>query len=981
MSSEIFLTLINNMALLVLLGLAYDLLYARKRSQQHFQQSSQRSSQDKESRHTSSSLITGLILGMFAVIIMLLPWQFSSGIVFDTRSILLCIAGLFFGLLPTIITAAAAVAVRIIQGGSGVLTGTLVILFSAAAGLLWKYIWRGKSNLYGFLSVYTLGWVVHAGMLLLMLTLPKTSVIPLLKQLTIPLFIIYPLGTAFLGSLFKMRMDQSAFAEKLQQANERLHVTFRSIGDGVIAADMQGNIELMNASAEHLTQWTQDQAQGKPFHEVFRITDSRTNQEIENPLQRGLQTGKTVDLPAHTKLTAKDGTEYQIADSGAPIRDLHGEIIGFVMIFRNITQEYQMREEIKASRNLYQSIFQNTGTAACIWDENGTITLANTQFAALTGYSLEEITGKKTWMEFAAAENLPKMKEQHDLRRKNREKALKNYEFTLIDKNGQRKNIHLYIDMIPGTNKSIASLLDISTERQLEMELRNTISLLRSLIDSMPDLVFYKTPDGYYQGCNRSFEAFTGKKEQEITGSTDYDLFDAETADFFRFHDRTMFAKMEATRNEEWVTYPDGKKVLLDTIKTPYRNADGEVIGLLGLGRDITELRKVVEEKDQLSSQLNQLQKMDSIGRLAGGIAHDFNNMLNVIHGYTELSLSMLAETDPLHQNLIEILNASERSAEITKKLLTFARKQNNNPVMLDMNAEMNSMLNMLRRLIGENIHLDLFPGEQLQPIKADQTQFYQVVTNLCINARDAIDGSGRISIRTENTVIDDNYCADYVGCIPGEYALLTVSDDGCGMDKETQEKIFEPFFTTKETGAGTGLGLSTVYGIVEQNNGFIHCYSEPGEGTSFKVYFPCYTESGKTDRHAAIEDIPRGHHETILVVEDEDTIRMLTKYILENIDYQVITAETPSEAVQLAEKHKDSIDLLITDVIMPEMNGKELSNTLRKVISDLKVLYISGYTADVFTGRGVLEEGMHFLEKPFSKSEIAKKIRNVLLH
>jgi len=967
MSSEIFLTLVNNMALLVLLGLAYDLL------------AYQRYSQLGKTRKTYSSLITGLILSLIVVIIMLFPWQFRSGIVFDTRSILLCISGLFFGLLPTFITTAAAVVVRIVQGGSGVLTGTLVILFSAAAGLLWKYIWRGKSNLYGFLSVYTLGWVVHTGMLLLMLTLPKTSIIPLLKQLTIPLFIIYPLGTAFLGSLFKMRMDQSAFAEKLQQANERLHVTFRSIGDGVIAADIHGNIELMNASAEQLTQWTQEQAQGKPFNEVFRIADSRTDLQIENPLQRGLQTGETVNLSDHTKLTAKDGTEYQIADSGAPIRDNHGEIVGFVVVFRNITQEYQMREEIKASKNLYQSIFQNTGTAACIWDEHGTITLANTQFAALTGYSLEEITGKKTWMEFAAAEDLQRMKEQHALLRKNRDKALKEYEFTLIDKNGQRKNIHLYIDMIPGTSERIASLLDISTERQLEKELRNTISLLRSLIDSIPDLVFYKTPDGYYQGCNPSFEAFTGKKEQEIIGSTDYDLFDTVTADLFRFHDKSMFAKMETIRNEEWVTYPDGKKVLLDTIKTPYKNADGEVIGLLGVGRDITELRKVVEEKDQLSDQLNQLQKMDSIGRLAGGIAHDFNNMLNVIHGYTELSLSTLAETDPLYQNLAEILNASERSAEITKKLLTFARKQSNNPIILDMNAELRSMLNMLRRLIGENIQLDLIPGDQLWQIKTDQTQFYQVITNLCINARDAIDGSGRISIRTENIVIDDNYCADYVGCIPGDYALLTVSDNGCGMDKETREKIFEPFFTTKEAGEGTGLGLSTVYGIVEQNSGLIHCYSEPGEGTSFRVYFPRYFDSGKADSHAVLRDIPRGHHETILVVEDEQTIRMLTKYILENIDYQVITAETPHEAVQLAEKHKDSIELLISDVIMPEMNGKELSITLRSIIPHLKVLYISGYTADVFAGRGILEEGMHFLEKPFSKSEIAKKIRNVI--
>lgn len=513
----------------------------------------------------------------------------------------------------------------------------------------------------------------------------------------------------------------------------------------------------------------------------------------------------------------------------------------------------------------------------------------------------------------------------------------------------------------------------------MEEDLRNTISLLSSLVNSIPDLIFYKSPEGFYQGCNPSFEQFIGKHEKEIIGKTDYDLFDKETADFFRFHDKNMFAKLEASRNEEWISYPDGEKALLETIKAPYKNADGKLLGLIGIGRDITARRKANDEKENLIKQLQHIQKLESIGRLAGGVAHDFNNMLSVITGFTDLSLEQIQKDNPIYSHLTEVKNAAQRSVDITKKLLAFARKQNIEPKKIDLNKTLENMLNMLRRLIGENIKLDWVPDDKLWPIQADPSQIDQIITNLCINGRDAIEGEGEISIETRNISLNEEYCANHVGFLPGDFVVLTVTDNGCGMDKETQSNIFEPFFTTKDVGKGSGLGLSTVYGIVKQNKGFINIYSEIGGGTSFRVYLPRYADTSKEYEPSPHYETPKGNRESILIVEDEQSIRILTKWMLEKLNYLVVVADSAENAISIAENQENNIDMLITDVVMPEMNGRDLSERLKKIIPQLKVLYMSGYTANVIVHKGILENGLHFMQKPFSQFDIAAKVRETL--
>jgi two-component system, cell cycle sensor histidine kinase and response regulator CckA len=389
--------------------------------------------------------------------------------------------------------------------------------------------------------------------------------------------------------------------------------------------------------------------------------------------------------------------------------------------------------------------------------------------------------------------------------------------------------------------------------------------------------------------------------------------------------------------------------------------------------RDITENLK-------LEAQLQQAQKMESVGRLAGGVAHDFNNMLSVILGYAQLALEKTDPADSRHTDLQEIHTAAIRSATITRQLLAFARKQTITPQVLDLNAIVEGMLNMLRRLIGEDITLTWQPGIDIYSIRMDPSQIDQILANLCVNARDAITGVGNITIETVMVTLDVSYCAYHAGAAPGEYVVLAVKDNGCGMERQILDKIFEPFFTTKDIGKGTGLGLATVYGIVKQNNGFITVYSEPGRGATFKIYLPRHIEEKIEETEQIKTNVQPGLGETILVVEDEAAILRVTGTILNNLGYNVLTANTPKQALSLAEEQTGQIHLLITDMIMPEMNGRDLADLLLSFHPKLKCLFMSGYPASVIVDQNVLAEGMNFLQKPFSKKELSDKVRNILL-
>ena len=423
----------------------------------------------------------------------------------------------------------------------------------------------------------------------------------------------------------------------------------------------------------------------------------------------------------------------------------------------------------------------------------------------------------------------------------------------------------------------------------------------------------------------------------------------------------------------------DGSTFSMEVNSAFIRGIDRQPSKIVYVVRDISKRKQAEEEKARLQAKLEQAQKLESMGRLAGGVAHDFNNMLGVILGHTDLAMLQTDEKHPLYMRFSKIRDAAQRSAALTQQLLAFARCQTITPKVLNINATVTDTLHMLRLLIGENIEVDWLPGHEVYPVKIDPSQFGQLLVNLCVNARDAIVGVGRMSIETERRALDAAYCASNAFLVPGDYIMLTVSDNGCGMDKEIQKKIFEPFFTTKGVGQGTGLGLATVYGIVKQNNGFITAYSEPGQGSAFKIYFPRYVGSEIEDKDEKLASGPRSSGERVLVVEDDALLLDINTTMLQSLGYRVLAAGSPVEALRLAEEHAGIIDLLMTDVVMPEMDGRQLEQRMQITHPRMKCLFMSGYTANVISHHGVLDKGVHFIQKPFTLQDMAMKVRETL--
>ena len=492
------------------------------------------------------------------------------------------------------------------------------------------------------------------------------------------------------------------------------------------------------------------------------------------------------------------------------------------------------------------------------------------------------------------------------------------------------------------------------------------------MLDAMPDMMFRVNREGVFLDYRASVGDLYAS--QDLIGERYRDLMPPEFADLV---DTQIRAALEtgAVQNFEYELTMPGQGVRAYEARMAASGPD-EVTAVV---RDITERRRAQEEKVKLESELQQAQKMESVGRLAGGVAHDFNNMLGVILGHAELALGQVDPVQPLHADLAVIRAAAQRSADLTRQLLAFARKQTIAPRVLDVNEAVTGMLKMLRRLIGESIHLEWQPGGGLWPVRIDPSQLDQILANLCVNARDAIAGVGTVTIRTANGSADEIDCAGFPGAVPGDFVRLMVTDDGCGMDEETLRHIFEPFFTTKGVGEGTGMGLASVYGAVTQNGGFLKVHSVPGAGTTFTMGFPRY--AGTTEQAGARSTTTPGTQgrETILLVEDEALILDLTKRALELRGYTVLAAATPGEAIRIATGYTGPIHLLMSDVVMPEMNGRALAKHLLALRPDLKRLFMSGYTADIVAHHGVLEEGTPFLRKPFSLDDAAEKVRQTL--
>ena len=530
--------------------------------------------------------------------------------------------------------------------------------------------------------------------------------------------------------------------------------------------------------------------------------------------------------------------------------------------------------------------------------------------------------------------------------------------------------------LAPAVRRALQESLTRRDRKRAEEALEESEIRMRRILDAVDEGFIVIDRDYRILSANRAFCDLVGFPEDQVIGRLCHEISHQNPQPCFESGDECPVKRTFETGRSHvaFHTHEDafGARYFVELKSYPIVDRSGTLTSAIETIIDVTDKR-------ELQEQLVQSQKMESIARLAGGVAHDFNNMLSVIMGHTELVMGQMTPSHPLFANLGEIHKAADHSAALVRQLLAFARKQTVAPRVLDLNETVAGMLKMLRPLIGEDIDLVWLPGEDVWPVKMDPSQIDQILANLCVNARDAIAGVGRITIETGMATIDPEFCAHHPDLIPGEYASLTVSDDGCGMGRETLSKIFEPFFTTKEVGRGTGLGLATVYGIVKQNNGIINAHSEPGRGTTLKLCLPRYAAKTEEEpRQSHTLPAPSGH-ETILLVEDEFSILNMARLMLEKLGYRVLSASMPREAMRLVNAHKGEIRLLIVDVVMPEMNGRELAKQVEALCPDLACLYMSGYSGDIIAQHSMLDEDLHFIQKPFSMQDLAAKVREAL--
>ena len=508
-------------------------------------------------------------------------------------------------------------------------------------------------------------------------------------------------------------------------------------------------------------------------------------------------------------------------------------------------------------------------------------------------------------------------------------------------------------------------------------ELRTSEQKYRDLFQNSSDILWVHDLEGNLIETNLAFKDY---------GWTEEDLKGANIRDFVPKRRRSRVSNYLSRIQKEghaegiWTALAkDGTEVMIDCRNSLVYDRDGCPVAVRCSARDITEKIKAENEKRRLEAQLFQSHKMESVGRLAGGVAHDFNNVLGIIMGHAEIALLQADPANPLCRHFREILRGANRSAELVRQLLAFARRQNVSPKVLDLNKTVATAMSMLRPLIGEEIQVEWLPGRDLWRVRMDPSQIHQILANLLVNSRDAMPHGGRIVLESTNKVLSQSDCGENADAVPGQYVLLTVSDTGTGMSREVMEHLFDPFFTTKEVGQGTGLGLATVHGIVKQNKGVIQVESAPGEGAKFRIYLPRFAGEAVRTREEEPGARPPEGTETILLAEDDDSVLEVCKNILAKQGYSVLAARTPTEALSLANEYPGDIHLLITDVVMPEMGGGELLERLQTARPMMKSLFMSGYTADFITSRGVLPEGMAFLQKPFSTKALSDKVREVI--
>jgi PAS domain S-box-containing protein len=741
---------------------------------------------------------------------------------------------------------------------------------------------------------------------------------------------------------------------------------------GIFMLDPAGHVSSWNPGAEKIKGYEADEVIGKHFSFFYSAEDEAAGMP-QRHLQTALEEGRFEEEGQRLR---KDGSLFWAVVTLTSLQDAAGEHVGFANVTRDITERKEAEMTLRASEERFRLLVEGVKDYAIFMlDPVGNVLTWNSGAENIIGYKAQEAMGKNQAM-YYPPEDITEGKPQREL-----DQAAVNgrldEEGWRVRKNGDRFWSNgvltaLYDDQ--GNVRGFAKVTrDLTERRRNEEALRTTEERLRFLVEGVKDYaIFMLDPAGNVLTWNSGAENIIGYNAKEAIGKNQAMYYPPEDIAEGKPQRELDQAATNGTLDEEgWRVRKNGDRFWSNGVLTALYDDQGKVRGFAKVTRDLSERRGLEE-------QLQQSQKMEAFGQLAGGVAHDFNNLLTVILGFSDLLIAQLPQEDAKRSSLEQIRRAGERAATLTRQLLAFSRRQILEPKVLDLSAVVNETEKMLRRLIGEDVQLAAVLAPTLNPVKVDPGQIEQVIMNLIVNARDAMRQGGKITIETQNVELHEGYAQTHFEVKPGLYVLLAISDTGSGMTPEIKARIFEPFFTTKGVGKGTGLGLPVVQGIVKQSGGNIEVYSEIGIGTTFKIYLPAVQERPILHSRPGPSK-PAIGTETILVVEDEDAVRELTALILQGSGYTVLRASSGNDALRQMETRTEKIDLLLTDVVMPEMSGSKLAEALRLSYPGLKMLFLSGYMDDAVFRHGILQDEVAFLQKPFTPGSLTRKVRAVL--
>jgi two-component system cell cycle sensor histidine kinase/response regulator CckA len=773
--------------------------------------------------------------------------------------------------------------------------------------------------------------------------------------------------------------ERKKIEDALREREERYRTLLETMEEGYYEVDLAGNLTFINDSSSKMHAFPKEKMLGMNNREYMSKETSRRVYEIFNGVYKTGQPARLVEW----QIVKGDGQKAIMEASVYLIKNGRGEPIGFRGIERDITERKRAEEALRQSEERFRNILESIQDSYSETDLGGNFTFVNNVVCRHLGYTKEELIGMN-YRQYTSDENAKEVKKLYtEVYETGNPADLSEHE--LISKDGTTAVYELSVSLIRNAEGNPIGFRqtsrDITQRKKSEEALRQSEQRYRNILESIQDGYFESDLTGNTTFANDVICRHLGYTKEELIGMNYRQQTGEENGrKLFQYFNELYRTGQPVKPFEVEYIRRDGTKMVAELSVSLIRDPAGEPIGFRGTSRDITERKQAEEEKLSLQEQLRQSQKMEAIGQLAGGVAHDFNNLLTVIKGYSQLSLLDLKENTALRGNIEEIEKATQRATDLTRQLLAFSRRQILNPKVLDLNVLLKDLEKMLRRLIGEDIELVTLLSGDLGKVKVDPSQIEQVIFNLAVNARDAMPSGGKLAIETANVELDEGYAHAHVSVTPGRYVRLSVSDTGVGMTQEVKGRIFDPFFTTKEKGKGTGLGLSMVYGIVKQSSGNIWVYSEPGRGTTFRIYFLRTEEETDTLHEREETDFfPRGS-ETILLVEDEELVRDLATRLLEQQGYKVLKAANGQEALLVGRQHVgETIHLLLADIVMPHMGGKELADWLKISRPNVKVLYTSGYADNAIVHHGVLDPGTHFLQKPFSLKTLSHKVREVL--